>query len=86
MKFLMVLWLGWSCPGGWLSGLVPAAARPVLCRPVAEYERFDPARRAQAHARVREQGGSARLFSCDAARCREVSVRWKTEAVIEEAP
>ena len=84
MTWILVVWLGYSCPGGWFSGLVPLSVRPLVCAPAVELERFDPAQRERAHARVREQGQGARLFRCDVRRCREIPVRWRTETLFEE--
>lgn len=84
MTWILVAWLGYSCPGGWLSGLVPLPVRPLVCAPAIELERFDPAQGERARARVLEQGQTARIFRCDPRRCREIPVRWRAEATFEE--
>ena len=84
MSFFFVAWLSFNCPGGFLSGLVPAAVRPFACAPEVKLERFDPAQYPQAQSLVRVAGPTARIYRCDARRCREIGTRWRTEVDFKE--
>jgi hypothetical protein len=78
---LLVVWISWTCPGGLLSGLWPAAARPLVCRPVAAHEIYDPARQHQAERRALELG--ADLQACARGRCRSIK-KVTTSVTFEE--
>lgn len=96
MSFFVVSWTEYACAGALtLLGVVkvpfasfPAAAKPALaaagvCRPVARYEHYDPARLPEAEARVRALGpaaapGLARCQNLGLGRCEEIEVTWTT--------
>ena len=84
MTFYLVLWLGYSCPGGILSGFIPAAAKPLVCRSEAKYEMYDPARIEKAKSRIRELGPAAMFFSCRGFKCENVAVAWTTSCAFPE--
>ncbi len=83
MSSYLVLWIAFSCPGGLLSGLIPAAARPYSCARAPRAE-ISP-REHDAHRRVRELGPGARLLACKGIRCSERRVTWEQVAAIEGA-
>lgn len=80
MTWHLVVWLGLSCPGGLLSGLIPKAVRPFVCERKAES--FVCPGRVEAERVVRDAGPGARLFECRGLRCREIEVRWTTSVSI----
>ncbi len=86
MTWILVAWISWTCPGGPISGLVPAAARPLVCRPAPRHELYDPARRPRAQARVRELGAGAELRVCRGLRCSDNLADWTTDVKFKEAP
>lgn len=86
MIWFLVTWISWACPGGPLGGLVPAAARPAVCRPEPRFEVYDPALERRARARVRELGGGAELRRCRGLRCSGNLADWKTDVEFKEAP
>lgn len=73
-----VAFIAWVCPGGMLSSLWPAAARPLVCeaRPAVEF--YDPARRFAARRRVEDLGRPAQLYACRGTRCGPPLVYWST--------
>lgn len=83
MIWYLILFVGYSCPGGILGGLIPDAARPLICRQEAKQEIYDPARFEKAKARIRELGESSVLFSCRGLKCKEIRVVWTTSARFE---
>lgn len=82
MSWFLVLWVGYSCPGGMLSGLVPVTARPYVCAREPRSEILT--RRSDAERKVRDVGPGARLLSCRGLRCSEVRVTWSQVAEIED--
>ena len=82
MTWFLVLSIGMTCPGGLLSGLIPAAARPYVCSREPRAEIFT--RQADAHRRVRELGPGARLLACRGLRCEERRVSWSQVVEIED--
>ena len=76
MTFWIVATISWACPGGWLSGLVPEALRPLVCKQQAQTEVFD--RLSRARDRVRDAGPTSRLTACRGLRCKDASVIWTT--------
>jgi len=82
MIFYLVAYIAWVCPGGWLSGFVPDAIRPIACQGTGQVEQFD--RLEKAKDRVRELGRGSRLISCRGFRCKEVPVTWVTEPQFRE--
>lgn len=84
MTWYLVAWVSWTCPGGMLSGIWPAAARPLICAPHAEDMLCS--RRADAERKVRELGPGAgvRLFAFRGLRGREIDLTWSTKLEIGE--
>lgn len=78
MTFYLVAFIAYTCPGGWLSGLVPAAARPFVCRQEIRVEAMD--RLDRARSKVVEQGQGTTLVECRGLRCTTMPVTWTTEA------
>ena len=76
MTFYLVAWIGLSCPGGLLSGLIPKAARLFICE--RKPESFLAPWRIEAERKVRESGESSRLYECRGLRCREIEIRRET--------
>ncbi len=74
MKIYVALWLATSCPGGWLSGLIPNAVKPLICAQEQAFRLYDPARRKEAEAHVRATPGAS-LHACRGSECRRLS-RW----------
>lgn len=83
MTWYLVVAVAWNCPGGWFAPIVPPPLRPLVCAPAAALDRYDPAQRGRAEARVRAAGPSTKFYRCDARRCREIEVRWSTEATFK---
>lgn len=86
MIWTAVLWISWTCPGGPLSGFVPATARQLLCTSTPRFELYDPARLEAARRRVRELGAGAELRICRGLRCSSNLAEWKTDVKFKEAP
>lgn len=85
MKFLLVIWTAWACPGGhWFTPAWPAKLRPLICAPQARYELYDPARAATARARVASLGADAALYTCRGLRCRGPISDWNTVVTFKE--
>lgn len=84
MTYWLIVYIGFACPGGWFSSLIPAAARPVACKAKPEQEFYSS--RKLADKRVLDIGPSSatRLFECKAFRCREKDVDWTPTVEIEE--
>ena len=82
MTFYIAAALAWACPGGWLSGLIPAAARPLVCQAKPQIELLD--RLPAAEARIRVLGPGSRLLACHGFRCKDVPVLWTTTPEFEE--
>lgn len=80
MAWHMVLWVGLSCPGGPLSGLIPAGLRPYLCSGQPRWEVVQ--NRERAERRVRELGPGTVLLACRGISCRQVPVKWSAVAEI----
>lgn len=78
MTWYLLTWLAWTCPGGPLGGLVPAPARPLVCRAEPRLELYDPARLERAKARTRELGCSAQLRRCRGLVCSSNMVSCET--------
>lgn len=76
--FFLVTWLSWNCPGGWFSGLVPEAARPLACTPVVKKEAYD--RLSMARKRISELGPSSKadLTLVQGLRLTDRPVSWVT--------
>lgn len=83
MTFLLLAGISWACPGGMLSGLWPAAIKPLICQPKPLVEHYDPAQAPRAKARAIETG--ADLQACRLGRgCRSITKRL-TVVTFEEA-
>lgn len=79
MTWYLVAWISWTCPGGFLSGLWPAAVRPMLCQPKPESRVVSGPREARGLV-----APGARLYQCGGLKCRELSVVWSSVVKIEE--
>ena len=78
MSYYLVAWIAFSCPGGLLSGLIPGAARPLVCSREARVELIP--RKADAERKVRElgPGAASRLWWCRGLKCSDVKVSWES--------
>lgn len=81
MTWLLVSWIGWTCPGGLLAGFWPSSAKPLVCQPKAETAIYTQG--AQAYRKVREIGPGARLQGYQGLKGRDIPIRWTTTAEIE---
>ncbi len=84
-SYFLLAWVSWTCPGGWLGGgLVPRAARPLICQAKPEVSYFSG--REAAVRKVHDLGPDveARLLWCRGLRCWERSVKWSP--VLEVSP
>ena len=79
--YWIVTWIAFSCPGGLLAPVWPAAAKPFVCERVVHNERYS--RRSDAERQVRAVGSSARLAWCRNLKCWDKPIRWDAVAVIE---
>lgn len=86
MKFLLVAWTAWSCPGGLFGSLWPVQLRPLVCRPAPRLELYDPARAAAARRRVSELGPDASLSYCRGLRPCAVLSSWSEDVHFQEVP
>jgi hypothetical protein len=87
MRFLLVAWTAWSCPGGgWFAPAWPAKLRQLVCAPRAAFELYDPASAAIARARVAKLGDGATLNACRGLRaCIPIS-SWSSVVTFKEVP
>ena len=76
MTWFLVTWITWSCPGGLLSGLVPAAARPLVCAPEVKREPYDKLARAQDRVRAIGPGAAASIDQVRGLRLKSQDVTW----------
>lgn len=83
MTWYMVAWLSWACPGGWFSGLVPAPARPILCKPCIEHKVFDRASDAYVKIESLGPGTGATLTEYRGLRRKDRSITWAAYVTIE---
>ncbi len=79
----LVTWIAFSCPGGWFSAAVPAAAQPYVC--TRHPARLITSRREDASRQVRAvgQGAAPTLAWCRGLRCWDKTIEWKTVAEIK---
>lgn len=80
MTWYLILSMSWTCPGGLLSGLWPAQAKPLICQP--KPERFIETRPDLALRRVQESEKS-RIWKCVGLRCGELEVVRKIAISVE---
>lgn len=78
MRWILLTFVHWACPGGPLAGYWPSAARPLICRAEPRREIYDPRQLDRARARVRELGPGAVLERCQGLRCEPEKVTWRT--------
>jgi hypothetical protein len=86
VKFLLVAWTAWACPGGgWFAPAWPAKLRPIICAPKVAFELYDPARSAAARARVAQLGDGAALYACRGLRACTPLSSWTSTVNFKEA-
>jgi len=78
MTWFLVLSLSWTCPGGWFSGLVPPAARPLICKPKIERTSYDRLQAARDRVRAIGPDSAAILTQVHGLRLQDQPVTWET--------
>lgn len=74
MHYFLVVYLSWTCPGGWFSGWVPTSLQPLVCEAGPEVETYDRLDRAMK--RITDLGEDAELMECYGLRCKNRPIAW----------
>ncbi len=71
-----VVWTALACPGGWASGFIPPALKPIVCDSVRTFQLYDPARLKEAKVQIWTLGPGSELQACRGVdKCRTIS-KW----------
>lgn len=80
MTWFLVLSLGWTCPGGWLGGFLPAPARPLVCKPALRREAYDQLQQAQDRVRALGPDAVPVITQVRGLRLHDLPLAWETTA------
>lgn len=81
LTWFLVIYFSYTCPGGFLSGLWPAAVKPIVCKATPDYYMISSLELARK--KIREKGPGARLLGCRGLRCVDHDFEWKNVVKFE---
>lgn len=75
MTWYLVIYIGFTCPGGWLGGLlIPKGIGLLACQKTPTHTILTDKK--EVMRLVREQGPGIRVFWCKNLKCSEKKVEW----------